>query len=81
MGGNNKKLDIYHTKFLIDYFDNDASVVLWEARDALYEQFPGFKVSLSALHKYLVKHCSLTLKKLEKSPESRNAERTIGLRK
>jgi transposase len=80
LGGNDKKLDIHHTKFLIDFFDNDSSAALWETRDALYAQFPGISISVSAIHKHLVRHCSLTLKKLEKLPEARNADRTINLR-
>ena len=36
IGGNNRKLTEDHTKFLMEFYDNNASAVLWEARDALY---------------------------------------------
>ncbi|KAG2215960.1 hypothetical protein INT45_010104 [Circinella minor] len=43
-----------HTAFLIEYYDKHVDAVLFEARDALYEQFTDISITLSGLHKHLV---------------------------
>ncbi|KAI9473379.1 hypothetical protein BDB00DRAFT_738318, partial [Zychaea mexicana] len=78
--GNNRKLKEEHTAFLMDFFDNNQSAVLWEARDALYVNFLALSIDISSLHRHLVKHCSLTLKRLNKLLAARNAPTTIETR-
>lgn len=80
LGGNNRKLKEEHTAFLMDFFDNNPSAVLWEVRDALYVNFPALSIDISSLHRHLVRHCSLTLKRLNKLLAARNARRTIETR-
>ena len=80
IGGNNRKLTEDHTKFLMEFYDNNASAVLWEARDALYAKFPTLSIDLSNVHRHLVNHCSLTLKKLNKLLAKRNSQKTIEAR-
>lgn len=80
LGGNNRKLKEEHTAFLMDFFDNNPSAVLWEARDALYVNFPALSIDISSLRRHLVKHCSLTLTRLNKLLAARNALTTIETR-
>jgi N-glycosylase/DNA lyase len=78
LGGNNRKLEPKHTDFLCQYYDTAAAAVLWEARDALLSAFPDIQsITLSGLHKHLVQHASLTLKKLDKIVAARNSENTV----
>ena len=78
LGGNNRKFEPKHTDFLCCYYDNNAAAVLWEARDALISAFPDIKsITLSGLHKYLIQHTSLTLKKLDPIVVLRTSESTL----
>jgi transposase len=82
LGGNNRKLEPKHTDFLCQYYDTAAAAVLWEARDALLSAFPDIQsITLSGLHKHLVQHASLTLKKLDKIVAARNSENTLKQRR
>ncbi|KAG2215655.1 hypothetical protein INT45_008403 [Circinella minor] len=69
-----------HTAFLIEYYDKHVDAVLFEARDALYEQFTDISITLSGLHKHLVDKAGLTLKKLDKLPLARVTEKTLDKR-
>ncbi|KAG1098393.1 hypothetical protein G6F42_017998 [Rhizopus arrhizus] len=69
LGGNNRKLKEEHTAFLMDFFDNNPSAVL-----------PALSIDISSLHRHLVKHCSLALKRLNKLLAARNAPTTIETR-
>ena len=75
-----KKLFAEQTKFLIDYFDENITATLWQARDELCEKF-NISVSLAAVHNHLVNHCTVTFKKLEKLPAARITPQVINLRK
>lgn len=82
LGGNHRKLEPKHTDFLCQYYDSNAAAVLWEARDALISAFPDLKsITLSGLHKHLVQHASLTLKKLDKIVAPRTSESTLNQRR
>jgi hypothetical protein len=81
-GGMRKKLETEHTAFLIDFYQKNASAVLWEARAALLSAFPDIgSISLAALHYHLTKHASLTLKKLEKLVKARIADVAVEQRR
>ncbi|KAI9271949.1 hypothetical protein BDA99DRAFT_534419 [Phascolomyces articulosus] len=73
-GGAPKKLFAEHTKFLADYFDGNITATLWQARDELCEKF-NISISLAAVHNHLVRHCTVTFKKLEKLPAARVTSR------
>jgi len=75
------KLTEAHTQFLIDYIDKHPTSILEDIRQKLCGTFTGLSISVSALHRQLVQKCRLTLKKLEKLPAARNADRVINLRK
>jgi hypothetical protein len=82
LGGNNRKLGGKHTDFLCNFYDGNATAVLWEARDALLSAFPDLiSITLSGMHKHLVEHASLTLKKLDKVLVARTSEKTLRLRR
>src|ERR1700730_11710646 len=53
---------------------------LSDIRQNLCEAFPGLSISISALHRHLVRKCKLTLKKLEKLHAARNSDRALKLR-
>ncbi|KAG1145251.1 hypothetical protein G6F37_008097 [Rhizopus arrhizus] len=60
------KLEPQVTDFLCTFYGQNPEAVLWQARESLLQAFPEIKpISLSSLHKHLVQHASLTLKKLE----------------
>ena len=75
--GNNCKLKEEHTKFLLEFFDNNPSAVLWEACTALYDEFLTLSIDLSNVHHHLINYCSLTLKKLNKLLAKRNSPKII----
>jgi transposase len=81
-GGNNRELSDAHTTFLIDYYDNNSTAVLWEARDAILEAFPDIgTIDLSNIYRHLVQHVTVTLKKLEKIIDARTKEETLNQRR
>ncbi|KAI9326006.1 hypothetical protein BD770DRAFT_302678, partial [Pilaira anomala] len=80
--GHSKKLNSHHTDFLCEFYVKNAAAVLWQARDALLSAFNNIEsISLSSLHDHLVKHASLTLKKLEPVISSRTSQETLEKRR
>ncbi|GAA5815200.1 hypothetical protein MFLAVUS_008706 [Mucor flavus] len=76
------KLELRHTNFLCDLYEKKPEAVLWEARDSLLQAYPEIKsISLSGLHKHLIQHASLTLKKLERIVTARAALNNLTLRR
>jgi hypothetical protein len=76
------KLELRHTDFLCDLYEKIPEAVLWEARDLLLQAYPEIKsISLSGLHKHLIQHASLTLKKLERIVTARAALNNLTLRR
>jgi transposase len=78
---NTGKLTAAHSQFLIAYIDKCPTAILADISWKLYEKFQGLSISVSALHRHFVQKCNITLKKLEKLPAERNADRVIKLRK
>ncbi|KAI8095124.1 uncharacterized protein B0P05DRAFT_524806 [Gilbertella persicaria] len=67
------KLKEEHTKFIINYIDNEKKDgALIHIRDALRREFPDLEVSSSALHRHMKAKCAISLKRLHTPPESRN---------
>ena len=64
--GRKARLTEAHSQFLIEYVNQYPAAVLSDIRQNLCEAFPGSSISISALHRRLVRKCKLTLKKLEK---------------
>ncbi|KAG0747498.1 hypothetical protein G6F57_003847 [Rhizopus arrhizus] len=61
-----RKLQLHHTNFLCMFYEKNLQAVLWQARDTLIEAFSETQsITLSGLHRHLVSHASLNLKKLE----------------
>ncbi|KAI9310423.1 hypothetical protein BX666DRAFT_1838897, partial [Dichotomocladium elegans] len=75
-----RKLFQQHTESLIKFYEKRPDATLKEARTALCEEFKDLTITIGALQKHLVKHCCLTLKKLEKLPAARVSERTVTMR-
>jgi hypothetical protein len=69
-----------HSQFLIEYVNQYPAAILSDIRQNLCEAFPGSSISISALHRHLVRKCKLTLKKLEKLHAARNSDRALKLR-
>lgn len=76
-GGNSRGLKEEHTKFLMEFFDNNASVVLWKVCDTFSAEFPTLSIDISNIRRHMVNHYSLTLEKLNKLLAERNSPRTI----
>jgi hypothetical protein len=76
-----QKLFKEHTHFFLKYYDEHPDATLAMARDAVMAAFPGLTITVSAISKHLIKHCNLTLKKLEKIPMARNDPKTLEKRK
>ncbi|KAI8330110.1 hypothetical protein BC941DRAFT_475877 [Chlamydoabsidia padenii] len=77
----NQKLFKAHTQFFLQFFQGYPDATLKEARDAVMKEFPDLTITVSAIHKHLVKHCALMMKKMEKLPERRNDETTLEQRR
>ncbi|CAO3682597.1 unnamed protein product [Rhizopus stolonifer] len=61
------KLEPQHTNFLCTFYGEKPEAILWQSRQSSLQAFLEIKsISLSGLHKHLVQHASLTLKKLER---------------
>ena len=73
------KLTEAHSQFLINYIDKNPAYVLVDIKEKFCATFQGLSISASALHSHLVHKCKGTLKKLEKLPAGRNADRVITL--
>ncbi|KAI9257329.1 hypothetical protein BDA99DRAFT_573618, partial [Phascolomyces articulosus] len=70
-----------HTKFLANYFDENVTATLWQARVELCEKF-NISISLATVvHNHLLRHCTVTFKKLEKLPAARVTSRVIYLKR
>ncbi|KAG1155395.1 hypothetical protein G6F36_014396 [Rhizopus arrhizus] len=77
-----RKLQPHHTNFLCVFYEKNPQAVLWQARDALLEAFSEIQsITLSGLHRHLVLHASLTLKKLEAIVSSRNTLGNLQIRR
>jgi transposase len=67
------KLKDEHTRFIINYIDHETTPSsLTQIKEALRDHFEGLSVSNSALHRHMRAKCAVSLKRLEKSPETRN---------
>ena len=75
--GRKARLTEAHSQFLIEYVDKYPAAILSDITQNLCEAFPELSISTSALHRYLVQKCKLTLKKLEKLPVARNSDRVL----
>ncbi|KAG1060993.1 hypothetical protein G6F41_012506 [Rhizopus arrhizus] len=77
-----RKLQPHHTNFLCMFYEKNLQAVLWQARDALLEAFSEIQsITLSGLHRHLVSHASLTLKKLEAVVSSRASLGNLQIRR
>ena len=64
------------------FYEKNPRAVLWQARDALFEDFREIQsITLSSLHRHLVLHASLTLKKLEAVVSSRTGLGNLQIRR
>ncbi|KAF7721465.1 hypothetical protein EC973_004667 [Apophysomyces ossiformis] len=68
-----------HTTALQKPYDSDPTTTLTQAQEQMCERF-GTPITQSGLQKHPVKHCGLTMKKLEKVSEARNWTATIAKR-
>ncbi|KAI8364898.1 hypothetical protein EDC96DRAFT_558653 [Choanephora cucurbitarum] len=60
------KIEPYHTSFLCSFYAKKPESVLWKARGVLLEmRLQTGLINLSSLHRHLILHASLTLKKLD----------------
>lgn len=75
-GGTIPTLKQEHSIALQQFYDSDATKTLKEAQYMLWDRF-GISITQSGLQKHLVKHCGLTMKKLEKISEARNSPATL----
>ena len=78
--GRQAKLTEPHSRFLVDYVDEQPTAVLSDIRRNLCEAFRGLSISISALHRHLVEKCKLTLK-TTKLPAARSSDRVLKQRK
>lgn len=74
------KLFPEHTAFLIDYFDDNPSATIEQAKNELCEKFKDFNISKSGLQKHIKDNCALTLNQTEKYTMDRDLIKTIRLR-
>lgn len=75
------KLTDIHSQFLVEFIDKHPISILSDIRQSLCDVFPGFSISISALHRHLVQKCKVTLKRLQKLPAARSSDQVIKLRK
>ncbi|KAI8142635.1 hypothetical protein BJV82DRAFT_669247 [Fennellomyces sp. T-0311] len=65
-----------HTHHLEQLYDKDPTTTLAQAQELLLRVY-NVKITQSGLQKHLVKHCGLTMKKIEPVSEARNSPQTI----
>ena len=65
-----------HTEYLEQLYINDPTTTLGQAQALLQTCF-DVSITQSGLQKHLVKHCGLTMKKIEPVSEARNSPETI----
>ncbi|KAF7731842.1 hypothetical protein EC973_007673 [Apophysomyces ossiformis] len=72
-----RSLSIDSLPFLVTYFEDDVESTLAQAREELLTNFSNMTITLSGLEKHVVKHCRLSLKKLDKLPTVRKSDRSF----
>ena len=65
---------------MIKLFDENPCIVLGQVKEKLEQNFEGFSISLTGLHKHIREKCALSLKQASKYTIERDAPRTIDLR-
>ncbi|KAI8136949.1 hypothetical protein BJV82DRAFT_675344 [Fennellomyces sp. T-0311] len=68
-----------HTHHLEQLYDKDPTATLAQAQELLLRVY-NVKITQSGLQKHLVKHCGLTMKKIEPVFKARNSPQTIKAR-
>ncbi|KAJ2512476.1 hypothetical protein H4217_006869 [Coemansia sp. RSA 1939] len=71
------KLTEEHSAFLSQFIIQHPAAKLADIQKSLFEEYDGVTISVSALHRHLVKKCGLTLKKHEKRPAEQNTDCAI----
>ncbi|KAL1929638.1 hypothetical protein VTP01DRAFT_1776 [Rhizomucor pusillus] len=66
-----------HKKVILEYVDENPSVVLQQLMERLLQKFEGLEVSKSTLYEFVRTHCNLTPKKARFQPVDRNSEAKI----
>lgn len=67
LGRNNSKFKRQHTDFFCGFYDKNKVPMFQEAGDVLFTAFSDRKlVIISAFHKHVIQHTSLTLRSLTK---------------
>ncbi|KAL1928558.1 hypothetical protein VTP01DRAFT_2914 [Rhizomucor pusillus] len=62
-----------HKKVILEYVDENPSVVLEQLMERLLQRFKGLKVSKSTIYDFVRTQCNLSLKKARFQPVDRNS--------
>ncbi|KAG0919996.1 hypothetical protein G6F32_015825 [Rhizopus arrhizus] len=66
-----------HKQVILEYIDENPSVVLEQVMERLLQKFRDLKVSKSTLYNFVRTECNLSLKKAKFQPVDRNGEEKI----
>ncbi|KAL1933526.1 hypothetical protein VTP01DRAFT_7616 [Rhizomucor pusillus] len=66
-----------HKKVILEYVDENPSVILEQFMEQLFQRFKGLKVSKRTVYNFVRTQCNLSLKKARFQPVDRNSEAKI----
>ncbi|KAG1186918.1 hypothetical protein G6F70_009591 [Rhizopus microsporus] len=66
-----------HKQVILEYIDENPSVVLEQEMERLLQRFQDLKVSKSTVYNFVRTKCNLSLKKAQFQPVDRNSEEKI----
>lgn len=66
-----------HKRVILEWVDENLSIVLEQLMKKLHKKFEGIRVSKTTLHRFVKNECNLTLKKAKFYPTDRNSEANI----
>ncbi|KAG1257360.1 hypothetical protein G6F68_009341 [Rhizopus microsporus] len=66
-----------HKQVILEYIDENPSVVLEQVMERLLQRFQDLKVSKSTVYNFVRIECNLSLKKVQFQPVDRNSEEKI----
>lgn len=72
--GRSRILGEEHKKVILEYFDENPSIVLEQLMEQLLQRFQALKVSKSTMYNFVRMECNLSLKKAHFQSTDRNSE-------
>lgn len=71
------RLNDQHETHLIDFFDENPSVIIQDAVENLTKSFEGLEIKKSRVAEFMKEECNLSIKVVTRHPVARNSNKTL----